>query len=73
MTYFFFQIFETDPEYEDKTKDRKVKGEFAGPHIRSNCEMCNLLGVHCFQRERSARFRQANEASAAYQNQPDLV
>ena len=64
-----FQIFETDPSYERKSK--KTKGE----HKRSNCEMCNLLGGgrHCFQMDRSARYRQANEASEAYRNQPDLV
>jgi len=64
-------IFLTDPDFEPKTKNWQPKRD----HIAENCEMCNMLGgrKNCFQLNRSAKWRQANEASAAYQNQPDLV
>ena len=70
MIYNDVQIFLSDPNFPPPIK-RKTKGD----HIRENCEMCNLLGGGkiCFQMERSARWRQANEASEAYRNQPDLV
>ena len=76
--WYHFQIFYDDPDASDRLAKKNAvrKRNIHGDHIAENCEMCILLGGgrKCFHFNRNARFKEANEASAAYnfKHEPDL-